>query len=151
QAGPDGLSTQEARELRDLVARKFAEMQTTIDRRARGDVVGAVAIVRSNRGKAMMDSIRDITEKAQARETLRLNRALGAADAAARTLRYVILFACVLIVGIGALLIVLVRRAIAELRESRDTTRAVHQRFVEEVGAREQAEEKVRQMQKLEA
>src|SRR5262249_6179241 len=56
-----------------------------------------------------------------------------------------------LIVGIGALLVVTVRGAMRELRIARDDAQAAHRRVVDEMGARERAETKVRQMQKMEA
>jgi signal transduction histidine kinase len=144
-------TTADANRLRELISSKFAELQHTIDLRAQGQQSAALAIVRANSGKQVMDDIRDLSEGAQARETKVLNDALAAADRASATLRFVILFACLLIIGIGALLVFLVRRAVDELRESRDAARVAHQRFVEQVAQREQAEEKVRQMQKLEA
>ncbi|MFT3729629.1 MAG: CHASE3 domain-containing protein [Terricaulis sp.] len=150
-ASADPRNIAAAQQLRELVRQKFEEMQHTIDLRKRGNVSQAMAIVRANSGKQFMDDIRNVSEGAQTRETLALNNALAAADRAALTLRYVIIFAFLLIVGIGALLVFLVRRAVDELRESRDATRVAHQRFVEEVRQRELAEDKVRQMQKLEA
>ena len=76
---------------------------------------------------------------------------MGAVDRSARRLRFVIIMAGMLLFGIGALLVVTVRNAMHEMRVSRDEARTAHERTLQEMGAREQAEAKVRQMQKMEA
>src|SRR5690606_29714177 len=53
--------------------------------------------------------------------------------------------------AIGALLVIIVRNAMRELRTSRDEALSAHERLLQEMGGREQAEAKVRQMQKMDA
>jgi len=137
--------------IRALVARKFDELSLTIALRQHGRQSEALVIVNSNNGKATMDALRAAIEGGVARENATLNQQLNTADETARQLRFVILLAGVLIVGIGAMLVFSTREAIRELQESRDRTREAHQRAIQEMHVREQAEEKVRQMQKLEA
>jgi signal transduction histidine kinase len=135
----------------ELLDRKFDEMQLTIDLARRGRTNEARLIVDSGAGKQTMDDLRAIFTQVETRETTVLVEALAEDDRAGRRLQWVILFAGALIVGIGALLVVMVRGAMRELRVARDDAQAAHARVVDEMNAREQAESKVRQMQKMEA
>lgn len=135
----------------ELLNRKFEEMQLTIDLAGRGRINEARLIVDSGAGKQTMDELRAIFERVERRETASLVEALAEDDRAGQRLQWVILFAGLLILGIGALLFVAVRGAMHDLRVARDDAQGAHARVVDEMGAREQAEAKVRQMQKMEA
>jgi signal transduction histidine kinase len=137
--------------LRELVIRKFDELQLTIDLYSRNRRNEAMMIVRSDAGRAVMDELRALVEDVEDRESASLIANLAADDAAAARLRWVILLAGLLILGIGVLLVYTVRGAMRDLRGSRDSAQAAHRRVVEEMDARENAESKVRQMQKMEA
>jgi signal transduction histidine kinase len=141
----------EIRRLRELVSRKFDELQLTVDLQGRGRRNEALIIMRTDRGRELMDEVRAIVDRAETRESARLLDNLAADDRANARLRWVIILAGILIFGIGALLLVTVRGAMRELRIARDDAQAAHARVVDEMGAREQAESKVRQMQKMEA
>lgn len=135
----------------ELLTRKFDEMQLTIDLQDRGRANEARLIVDSGSGKEVMDELRSIFERVEARETAALADALAEDDRSGQRLRWVILFAGLLIVGLGVLLVVAVRGALRDLRVARDDAQVAHRRVLDEMGAREQAESKVRQMQKMEA
>ncbi|MEZ5961093.1 MAG: CHASE3 domain-containing protein [Hyphomonadaceae bacterium] len=137
--------------LRELVDVKLAELERTIALRQGGSGPLALQIVRGGEGQVQMAELRDIVERAQDRENAVLTDRLAADDRGNRRLRFVIILAGVLLFGIGALLVVTVRNALSEMRMSRDEARTAHERVLQEMGAREQAEEKVRQMQKMEA
>jgi signal transduction histidine kinase len=55
--------------LEPLVANKFDVMQQTVMLRSRGDYTGAVQLVRSGRGLAMMDSVRQLIHAIDTEET----------------------------------------------------------------------------------
>lgn len=137
--------------LRELSEDKLEELERTIALQEGGSRQAAVRAVLGGEGRALMDEIRAIVERAQDRENLILTDRLVEVDRGNRRLRLVIVIAGALLLGIGALLIVTVRNAMAELRGSRDEARGAHERVLQEMGAREQAEAKVRQMQKMEA
>jgi signal transduction histidine kinase/CheY-like chemotaxis protein/CHASE3 domain sensor protein len=69
---------QRLNELQATVTQKFGELQETIDLRRAGRNEAALAVVRSDRGKATMDRFRDITTQMTATE----QRLLGERDAA---------------------------------------------------------------------
>ncbi len=66
-------------------------------------------------------------------------------------MQFIILFAALLLVGIGALLFVTVRGAMREMRGARDEAFAARERVMQEMATREAAETKMLQMQKMEA
>ena len=150
-AGSNAALVAEARRLEELVEAKLEELETTIEQRRTGRGNLALQRVRDGRGKAVMDEFRAIIAAAEAREQSAVIEAMAAVDRSASNLRLVVILAGVLLFGIGALLVVTVRNAMHELRVSRDEARTAHERTLQEMGAREQAEAKVRQMQKMEA
>ncbi len=150
-AGGSPASVAEVRRLEELIGAKLEELETTIDQRRTGRGNLALARVRDGRGKIVMDEFRAIIAAGEAREHARVIEAMAAVDRSAQRLRLVVLVAGMLLLGIGALLVVTVRNAMLELRASRDDARTAHERVLQEMGAREQAEAKVRQMQKMEA
>ncbi len=150
-AGDDQARLAEVRRLHELVSAKLDELQQTIDLRRAGRGSVSMEMVRSDRGKALMDEFRAIIAAAEARDQTAVIESMAAVDRSAVRLRFVIIIAGVLLLGVGALLIVSVGNAMSELRVSRDDARLAHERVLQEMGAREQAESKVRQMQKMEA
>ena len=54
--------------LEPLVTRKMAELQETVTLRRKGDLEGAMAIVRTDQGKIVMDAIRNLVGEMQAEE-----------------------------------------------------------------------------------
>lgn len=150
-AGSAPARVAEVRRLEELLGAKLEELETTIEQRRSGRGNLALERVRDGRGKIVMDELRAIIAAAEAREHAAVIESMAAVDRSAQRLRLVVLLAGMLLLGIGALLVVTVRNAMLELRGSRDEARAAHERVLQEMGAREQAEAKVRQMQKMEA
>ena len=150
-AASDAARVAEAHRLRELVAAKLDELQVTIDLRRNGRGNVALERVRAGRGKALMDEFRAMIAAAEAREQGAVIDAMGAVDRGGARLRFVVIIAGILLLGIATLMIFTVRNAMSELRASRDEARTAHERVLQEMGAREQAEAKVRQMQKMEA
>ena len=141
----------EAARLRELATGKIDEMALTIELTRRGRRNEALLIVASDRGKAVMDELRDVIGAAEQREHNHMLEAMRAAEAAGAQLRLVVVIAGVMLFGIGILLVTAVRNAMAELRASRDEAQAAQARQMQEMAGRESAEAKVRQMQKMEA
>lgn len=151
QAGSNLARIAEAKLLRSIVTGKIDEMALTIELRRRGRLNEALLIVNSDRGRQVMDELREILGAAERREHAEMLEAMRAAEAASARLRLVVVLAGLLLLGVGALLVMTVRNAMAELRASRDEAQAAHQSQLDEMAARERAEAKVRQMQKMEA
>ncbi|MDX2274756.1 MAG: CHASE3 domain-containing protein [Hyphomonadaceae bacterium] len=141
----------EAAQLRNLVDLKVDEMDRTVNLRRTGRTDEVQAILRSDVGKTYMDDFRAIINVAEQRENGNVVNALAQVDRGGARMRLVIALAGLLLFAIGALLVITVRNAMAELRQSRDLTEQAHQRLLAEMGVREEAEAKVRQMQKMEA
>ena len=150
-ADDDAARLAEARRIRELSTEKLDELAETVALRRGNRGNEALRVVRQGLGKTLMDELRVILNAAEAREHQAVLESMAAVDRGAVRLRAVILVAAALLLAIGALLIVTVRNAMSELRISRDDARSAHERILQEMGAREQAEAKVRQMQKLEA
>lgn len=151
QAGANLARITEAKRLRTLATGKIDEMALTIELRRRGRLNEALLIVNSDRGRQVMDELREILSAAEQREHAQMLKAMRAAETASARLRLVVVLAGLLLLGVGALLVMTVRNAMAELRASRDAAQAAHQSQLDEIAARERAEAKVRQMQKMEA
>lgn len=135
----------------DLVRRKIDELELTVGLQSRGRSNEARLIIESDSGRELMQRLRVIVDEEINIENAALAAGLDANDAAAARTRWVIVLAGALLLGIGALLLLTVRNAMSELRESRDQARAAHRQQVLEAQSREQAEAKMRQMQKMEA
>jgi len=149
--GDDPAVLPELERMQELTASKLDELTLTVALYRAGRQNEAMLIVDSNRGKEVMDELRQLIHAAEEREDRLVRERTAEVDRTALILQLVIVFAGLLLVGIGALLVVIVRGALAELRESRDQAQAAHERAMHEMGKREQAEAKVRQMQKMEA
>lgn len=147
----DGPREAEAARLRELATNKLDEIALTIELKRRGRANEALLIVNSDRGKELMDDLRETVNGAIAREHAAMLEAMAEVEATGQRLRYVVIFAGLLLLAVGALLVVAVRNAMAELRASRDEAHAAQDRQLHEMAARENAEAKVRQMQKMEA
>jgi len=147
----DSVRIAEAARLRELATGKIDEMALTVELQRRGRANEARLIVNSDRGKQVMDELRAIINAAEQREHNSMLEAMRSAEAAGARLRLVVVIAGVMLFGIGLLLVTTVRNAMAELRASRDEAQAARARQLQDTAAREAAEDKVRQMQKMEA
>ena len=115
-AGSDTARLAEARRFRELVASKLDELQLTIDMRRNGRGNVALERVRSGRGKEVMDEFRAMIAAAEAREQAAVIDSMGAVDRSAARLRFVVVIAGLLLLGIAALMIVTVPVAEPVLR-----------------------------------
>jgi signal transduction histidine kinase len=127
----------ELRAIHDLAASKFAEMDSTIARMRANDKSGAIEIVKSDRGKLIMDEVRQMIARMQAFDDRILKERLAEANAAARLLQW----------GILAAIAIVLALAFYVLYTNREYVRSL----IGLIAQRERAEAQIRQMQKMQA
>jgi signal transduction histidine kinase/CheY-like chemotaxis protein len=132
---PDRLP--ELRSIRDLAAAKFSEMDTTIARFRANDKIGALDIVKTDRGKLVMDEVRTSLGRMVAFDDRILKEGLAEANETASLLQW----------GILAAIIVVLALAFYVIMANREHVRAL----VQLIAQRERAESQLRQMQKMQA
>jgi len=114
--GNDPVQAENLEQLRRAASAKLSELAETLALRRSGDLEGALVIVRSNRGKAFMDEIRDITDRMFARQQVILDNRYHEAENRALQSFAITAFASVLLFGIIA---------IVNLRFKRERDRAL--------------------------
>ena len=148
-ASPDGTAKVEA--LGTLVTAKLKEMADVLDRYRSGDAAAAIAMIRSNEGKAYMDQIRALLADMQRTESAALGAQLAEAQRIAEWQRYGSFAGVAAILALGLYGFLDLRRrmrAIADAYAEIDTANAA---LRAEMASRQEAEAQVRQMQKMEA
>jgi signal transduction histidine kinase/ActR/RegA family two-component response regulator len=137
--------------LRTLMTEKLAELQEVIDLRRRGDTAAAVATIRSGRGKAAMDEIREVMRELRQVEQAEMDARMAQSEVTGRWLR---------LGSVGALAVVLLmamfgitdaRRRMRDILAAHREVEATNATLVAEMASRAQAEGQVRQLQKMEA
>ena len=137
--------------LHEVMRSKLAEMARTIERKRAGDETGALAIVRSSAGQALMTRARDITRQMRTEQALVLEQRREELASARWRLRTIILVAAVLVALVALLTIWISWRQTADLVASRDELKLANTRLIDEALQREKLEETLRQSQKMEA
>ena len=150
-AGANAARQAEVIQIRELVVRKMDEITQTVSLARNGRRNEAMLIVQTDTGFNLMNQLRAAIAAAEAREQADVVERMAAVDRSAGQLRLIVIGAGALLIAVGMLLVGAVRNAMRELRASRDEARSAHERLMQEMGVREQAESKVRQMQKMEA
>lgn len=150
-AGASAARQAEVIEIRELAVRKMDEITQTVSLARNGRRNEAMLIVQTDTGLNLMNRLRAAIAAAEAREQADIVDQMAAVDRSAVQLRLIVIGAGALLIAIGMLLVGAVRNAMRELRVSRDEARSAHERLIQEMGVREQAEAKIRQMQKMEA
>ena len=140
-----------ADKLRPLVNAKFAEMAETVALTDKRDNVSALAIIRSNRGMAMMDAIRTLVgaEVRRTRAQLEENRLSAAAQA--RALNFGLIAGLFVVLLTAFFWVRSSRVQLIGMRVARDEARTTYNALRIENAAREAAESQLRQMQKMES
>jgi signal transduction histidine kinase len=144
--------------IKSIIPRKLDEIEHTIGLGQEGKWDEAVAIVRGDSGREMMDQIREAVGRMRTHqdEALEAN-AVAVAEAAAR-LRIGVGLVALLVLALGAYAFIIKRRQRLQIEESAGII-AEHSRALEaaneslraEMVSRQAAEEQVRQMQRMEA
>ena len=139
------------RRLRPLVDAKLAELAETIAAERAGDHARALAIVQTNRGRALMDRIRLEQQAARQRTQAHFDMIARRSLANARWLIAGLVVGLLGVVGVAAIALRQYRGQIAEVGEERDRAASAYASLMVESNAREVAEEQLRQVQKMEA
>lgn len=125
------------KEFGELAASKFTEMDATIARMRSGDRAGAVAMIKSDRGKMIMDKARMMVAGMIAFDDRVLKERLGEASQSGRYLQWMILGAIVFLTLMAAFVLVTHRRQVSSL--------------IALISQRERAEAQIRQLHKMQA
>jgi signal transduction histidine kinase/CheY-like chemotaxis protein len=128
---------QDVRAIRELAAAKFAEMDATISKFRANDKSGALEIVKTDRGKSIMDEVRVMISRMVAFDDRILKERLAEANENARALQWGTLGAISFVILLAFYVISMNRQHIRSL--------------VSAISQRERAESQVRQMQKMQA
>ncbi len=138
-------------ELEATIDTKLAELARTLQVHDSGDTAGALALVRMDTGKALMDRIRQTIDELRREENATMAAMTSAAERTETLLRYgsiAALAAVLLIAIIGA---ATARRLMREALSAHAGMVASNEALRKEIAAREAAESQIRQMQKMEA
>jgi signal transduction histidine kinase/CheY-like chemotaxis protein/CHASE3 domain sensor protein len=93
-----------------LITSKFAELQKTIDLRRGGDADGALQLVKTDRGKVIMDKIRDSVDQMLLAEQAALQRRTEDWESAVKSSTYVMFSGVAVLLGMLLLIGVLASR-----------------------------------------
>ncbi len=142
--------TQAAAQLAPLLDAKLAEMAQTIALDRAGQRQAALDIVRTDRGKQIMDRIRDIAETERA---WGVQRTVGLTDSSRTLLRLMVaglIFGALAVISLSLLWLAQARRQFFEVDRARGDAEGALVALKTEVASREQAEAQLRQLQKME-
>ena len=146
---PDGAAGLDA--LAGLVDAKLAEMAEVLDRYNSEGSAAAVALIRSDEGKAYMDEIRARITDLQRGESASLAAKLDEAQQLADWQRYGTVAGGAAIVALGLFGFLDLRRRMQAMTEAYTEIDAANAALRAEMASRQEAEAQVRQMQKMEA
>ncbi|HEX3936079.1 MAG TPA: CHASE3 domain-containing protein [Xanthobacteraceae bacterium] len=138
-------------DLSDLIARKLAELKSTVDAYDAGNKDMALAIVNSDNGFRLMQEIRRLVEDMRAKEDRWLADRQSLAARSETMLQAGVALAFLLICGIGFLITRFTRQSFAALAGARDRQALTNQELLGQIARRETAESQLRQAQKMEA
>jgi signal transduction histidine kinase len=137
--------------LRTLIAQKLQELDTTIDERRTGHAQRALKTVNSDRGLRLMDEIERIVAKMETREgALLKDRETKLADSLV-LMEFGAGGSFLLICGIGAMIGFSTRRSFRALAAAHSELMTTNHELVRQTKQREEAENQLRQSQKMEA
>ncbi|HTV67893.1 MAG TPA: CHASE3 domain-containing protein [Rhizobiaceae bacterium] len=130
---------------------KLAELKETIDMFASGNRSGALEILRSDRGKVLMDRVRSIVADIRRDENAMLVASLDEADELGEWLRIASIASALAILALALFGFLAMRRRMREVMTAHAELAAANVALTDEIRTRETAESQVRQMQKMEA
>ena len=153
RAATQGDPVREARvaELGQAAQAKLGELGRVIDLFRRGEATAALAIVRGDEGKAVMDRARVIIADLRGHETILLQRRLDEADRLGEWLRLGSVLAGIAVIGLAIFGVFDMRRRMRAVVSAHAGIAESNLALKAEMASRLAAEDQVRQMQKLEA
>jgi signal transduction histidine kinase/ActR/RegA family two-component response regulator len=147
----DAERVQQFGRIKDALASKKAELAETIRLYDSGDAVQAVEIVRSGRGKAAMDQVRDSLDAIRRSESAALAQRYARTDSLENWLRAGSLAALVAILLLGVYVVKRSGRSYRDVALAQEELTRKNAALTREMENRENAESQIRQMQKMEA
>jgi signal transduction histidine kinase/ActR/RegA family two-component response regulator len=130
---------------------KLGELRRTIDLATDGDKAGALALVKTDKGKAAMDRVRDAVQSLDAAEQQDLNAAQAESLRVVSAARTRTVVALALTMLLGALMIRDAHRLLLDAIKVNDALQAANHKTMDEMLQKERVEQQLRQSQKLEA
>jgi signal transduction histidine kinase len=138
-------------EMSALLGGKLVELRETIDLSRQGRREVALDIVKSDRGKAIMDRVRTIAEGERAWGIKRTNALTDASSNLLRVLVVGLVTGAVAVILLSLLWLAQARRQYAEVDRARGDAELSLAALKTEVVSREKAESQLRQLQKMES
>ena len=137
--------------LRDAVRGKLLELSETIELTRNGHHDAALAVLRTNRGEVLMERVRTIVEAERQWAAGRTGALVEQSRLALSILTWGLAFGALAIAALSLLWLRDARRTLAEVDAARGTAEAALAALKTENIAREDAEGRLRQMQKIES
>jgi signal transduction histidine kinase/ActR/RegA family two-component response regulator len=137
--------------LRAALADRTTEIEETIALYRSGNASEALALVRTNRGRMTMDRIRAVIGEMRRDESADLQQRLAAAEGTDDLLRWASVATLFGVFVVGAYGLYFARRRMHEVETAHAGLLAANNALRSEIATREAAEQRVRQMQKMEA
>ena len=139
-----------AAKLEALLSGKLAELRQTVELGRAGRAEAALDIIRSDRGKIIMDRVRVIAEGERAWGIARTNTLTTAAGGLLRMLVIGLVFGALAVVLLSLLWLTQAQRQYTEVDRARGDAELALAALRTEVTSREKAEGQLRQLQKME-
>ncbi|MBX3577703.1 MAG: CHASE3 domain-containing protein [Rhizobiaceae bacterium] len=150
-AAPDAQRTARLAELQSVVDEKLAELRRTIDLQDTGDAAGALALIRNDTGKQLMDRARGVILDIQRSENANLQARLEAGDRLGEWQRIGSIASGLAIIALAVYGFIDMRRRMRAMLLVHTNLEAANKALTHEMATRHAAEMQVRQMQKMEA
>jgi signal transduction histidine kinase/CheY-like chemotaxis protein len=138
-------------EIRQVAAEKLSELRETVALRRAGQADAALALVRMDRGKDLMDRLRGLVEGFRAENDRILFERQDEASSAARWLQVAIVAAVLLVVALAVFVVVDARRRNRRIEQARTSLEEANRSLVSGAASRDRLEHELRQSQKMEA
>ena len=140
-----------AAEMRASIGLKMSELRQTIMLEQRGDHAGALALVASDAGKQAMDRLRNVGERERQWAITRTNQLLDQSRMALTLLVVGLIVGALAVVALSLVWLAQARRQFAAADTARRDAVDALSALQTETAAREDAEGRLRQMQKIES
>ena len=147
----DGVSAPQLNWIESAVRDKLGELRRTIELATAGDKAGALALVNTDKGKALMDRIRDAMQAINADEQQKLSEAQAQSLEVVSIARTRTVLALALTMLLGALVIRDAHRLLQDAIKANDALQVANHQIMDEMLKKERVEQQLRQTQKLEA
>jgi signal transduction histidine kinase/CheY-like chemotaxis protein len=142
---------QTAAKLSAALSAKLDELRTTIDLDRSGRRPAALELIRTNRGKALMDQVRAIAESERAWGVARTNALTTSSRILLQFMVVGLILGAVAVILLSLLWLAQARQQFAEVDCARGDAEGALSALKTEVASREKAEGQVRQLQKMES